>query len=272
MGLLDTIFKPKFEREYARALKEGKYPDAIQLARDNNMDPTCVLDAAKAWLEQEWEKGNFEHAAEIGAQHRLSKKRTHDAADRALDVALKGRQIEKAIALIERYELDRKKLLLESDKLYQHEMDGENFKQAADIARRAGLDRERVEKAVSRAFKKAMREKDDATLAEMGQNYGDFDLDWERVRQARLNLVVEPMVGQVYGKALDVAARFEMGDDELEQAMAQAAEARRKYLEKLRSSMVVKEGGQQLSIPTPDELRSELESGIRKEREKRGAA
>lgn len=271
MGLLGQIFKPKSERAYERALKEGKFAEAIDVAKSNNMDSARIVDAAKAWLESEWEKGRFEQAAEIGVQYRLSKKRTQDAADKALDGCIKGRHIEKAVALIERFELDRRKLLVEADKIYQHEMDAENFNKAADIARRAGLDRERIEKAVSRAFKKAMREKDETTLADFGKHYGDFELDWDRVQQARIALVVEHLVGQVYGKALDVVASYGMPEAEVEMSLTQAADARHRYLERLRSSMVVKEGGNKPATPALEDLLSELVAGIKKEREKRGA-
>ena len=269
MGLLNQIFKPKPERDYERAMRGGHYEQAIQVADEHRMDPGRTVEAAKAWLEREYELGNFETAAQIGQQYRLSKKRTAEAAEKALQAAIKGKQLEKAVALIDAYELDRRKLIIECDRLFQHEMDGEKFLEAADVARRGGLDRERLEKAVSRAFKKALREHDDESLAEIGQTYGDMELDWTRVKQAMINLVVTNIVGQVYDKAIDLEVKYNLSSEDMARALSQAAAARFKYLQSLQSSMVVKEGVTKHNAPSEEEIFGELMTGYQREREKR---
>lgn len=272
MGILDSLFKSKAEREYDRAMKTLEFDRALAVAKETGMDGSKVVDAAKAWLDKEWNTGNYERAAQIGMEYRLSKKRTVEAADKALDAALTAKDLDKALQLVATYELDRRKLVVASDKLYQHEIDAEQFRAAADVARRGGLDRERIERAVTRALKKAIRDKDDATIAELGLDYADFELDWEKVRQSRINLVVGQLTAQVYGKAIDVATRHKLGEGDVAEAFQQAAASRHKYLENLRSSMVVKEGKSQPRPQTVEEIRADLEAGYRKELEKRAAA
>ncbi|MFN7976352.1 MAG: hypothetical protein U0166_29125 [Acidobacteriota bacterium] len=272
MGMMDQLFKPKSERDYQRLMSEGKFDKALAIAEEFRMDSSRIVEAAKGWMEAEWQKGDFERAAQIGVQYRLSKKRTHDAADKALDAAIKARNIDKAQQLIGQYELDRRKLLVEGEKMYQHEMDSEAFRAAAEIARQVGLDNERVEKAVSRAFKKALREKDDATIAELSTSFADHDLDWERVKAATINLMVHHLKGQVYGKAIEISERYQLTLVDCERALDQAATERFKYMETLRSSLVVKPGEVIPEVPEIPLIREELRAGFQREIDKRASS
>lgn len=271
MGMMNELFRPRSERDYQRLMTEGKYDKALAIAEEFKMDSTRIVDAAKGWMEKEWAHGDFERAAQIGVQYRLSKKRTHDAADRALDAALKTRNLEKAHQLVNQYELDRRKLLVEGEKMYQHEMDAESFREAAEVARRVGLDAERVEKAVSRAFKKALRERDDTMIAELGTSFADHDLDWERVKSSAVNLMVDALKGQVYSKAIETAEKFQLTTQDVTRALDQASSERFKYMETLRSSLVVKPGEIIPQVPEIELIREELRQGYQREYDKRTA-